>query len=132
GCPSIGTFAGIGYGLLSLSSEYANRTRDFGVDLPCTTVYGMPMREPSHRPLPKSACTPESPIEEMIVAELVATGSLSTRWFHALVAGNTWQPPIVGGVGVAPETASDSAAVAATSSFFTVAGVDVPSGPRMP
>jgi len=89
GWPSIGTFAGIGYGPLSLSSAYSKRRRDLGVDLPCTTVYGMPMREPSHRPLPKSAWTPESPIEAIIVAESAATGSLSTRWFHALVAGNT-------------------------------------------
>ena len=100
--------------------------------LPCTTVYGMPIREPSHSPLPKSAWTPESPIDAMIVAELAATGSLSTRSFHALVAGNTWQPPIFGGVGVAPVAASDSAAVAATSSFLTVAEVDAPSRPRMP
>ena len=58
------------------------------------------MREPSQSPLPKSACTPESPIDAISVAELAATGSLSTRWFHAFVAGNTGQPPIFGGVGV--------------------------------
>ena len=43
----MGTFAGIGYGPLSLSSAYSNETRAFGVVFPCTTTYGMPMREPS-------------------------------------------------------------------------------------
>src|SRR5690349_24686562 len=119
----MGTLAGIGYGPLSLSSAYSNRRRDFGVVFPCTTVYGMPILEPSHSPLPKSACTPESPIEAISIAEFAATGSLSTRSFHAFVAGNTVQPPIVGGVGVAPVAASESAAVAARSSFLMVAEV---------
>ena len=94
----------------------------------------------------------------MIVAEFAATGSLSTAWFHALVAGNTWQPAIFGGVGVAPVAATQSTAAAAASApartfhpalagvslpvaeqtygrahgFLTVAEVDVPTPPRMP
>ena len=45
----------------------------------------------------------------MIVAEFAATGSLSTAWFHALVAGNTWQPAIFGGVGSSGATSSVTA-----------------------
>jgi hypothetical protein len=37
----------------------------------------------------------------MTFAEFLDTGSRSTRWFHALSAGNTGQPASVGvGVGV--------------------------------
>src|SRR5690349_24692075 len=122
----MGTLAGIGYGPLSLSSAYSNRRRDFGVVFPCTTVYGMPILEPSHSPLPKSACTPESPIEAISVAESAATGSLSTRSFHAFVAGNTWQPASFGGAGVAPAAATQSRAAPAASSFLTVAEVVAP------
>src|SRR5262249_13966926 len=83
-------------------SAYSNDGRDFGVLLPETTTYGIPIREPSQSPEPKSACTGElSPIELISVAESLATGRLSTRAFHALDAGNTAQPPILGDVPVA-------------------------------
>src|SRR5689334_4983111 len=57
----------------------------------------MPIRDPSQRPEPKSACTGDCrPILRMSVAEPFATGSASTRSFHGLDAGKTGQPPIVG------------------------------------
>src|SRR3954466_16145106 len=48
----------------------------------------MPIGPPSHWPAPKSGWRPvERPIDAMIVDESAATGSVSTRWFHALFAG---------------------------------------------
>jgi hypothetical protein len=55
-----------------------------------TTVIGMPILFPSKSPDPKSAWMWSfSPIEATIAAELAATGSWSTRWFHGLEAGKT-------------------------------------------
>ena len=78
--------------------------------------------EPSQRPEPKSACTLESPIEAMIVAESAATGSVLTGVFQTLVVGKTGQPPSCG-AGAAPEAAVAATATVATASSFTVAGV---------
>jgi hypothetical protein len=50
----------------------------------------MPIGPPSQRPDPKSGWSPvERPIDAMIRSESAATGSVSTRWFHALLAGKT-------------------------------------------
>ena len=76
GRPRSARSPGSGTGPCRSRRRSRSATRDFGVVLPCTTTYGMPIREPSQRPEPKSACTPLStPIEAMIVAEFAATGS---------------------------------------------------------
>src|SRR6266540_2601212 len=81
----------IGYGPRSDSSAYSKETRDLAWRRP-TTVIGIPIGAPSQRPEPKSACRPvPAPIEEMISAELPATGSVSTRWFQGFVFGKTGQ-----------------------------------------
>src|ERR1044071_5248165 len=80
----------------------------------------MPIFEPSQRPEPKSAWTPTSvPIDAITCAEFAATGSVSTRWFHAFVAGKSGQPPIVGDGAVAPA----SRATKARAATFTCGGV---------
>ncbi len=90
GPPSIFTPRGIGYGPLSDSDAYSKLTRERGVLRP-TTVIGIPIGPPSQSPEPKSAWTwSPTPIERTIASEPAATGSLSTRWFHAFVAGKTW------------------------------------------
>ena len=87
--PSIATFLGIGYGPLSDSGAYSKETRTFGCE-PRTTVIGIPIGPPSQRPEPKSACMwSPAPIAATIRSESGATGSLSTRWFQAFVAGKT-------------------------------------------
>src|SRR4051794_9939855 len=126
GCPSIGTFAGIGYGPRSDSSAYSKCGRAFGVERPETTTYGIPIRLPSQSPEPKSAWAVASrPIERIIVTESFATGSRSTATFHGLVAGNTWQPPIVGaGVVAAPADAATAPATStSTRRWRPIAGV---------
>src|SRR5690242_14969119 len=54
---------------------------------------------------PKSGCNNVRPPVWLIVRTNVAesdrTGSFETSWFHALFAGNTRQPPTIGGDGVA-------------------------------
>src|SRR4029077_19878982 len=91
----------------------------------------MPMRDPSQRPLPKSACTPfESPIDAISAAESDATESPSTRWLHTLVAGKAGQLRTFGEVGAAE--AASVAVTAATASSFTVGAVAPPSRPRGP
>src|SRR4051794_41864633 len=58
----------------------------------------MPIGPPSHSPEPKSACIVFAcPIASMVEAEPAATGSESTRWFHALSAGETVHPFAGGG-----------------------------------
>src|SRR3954452_25123620 len=53
-----------------------------------TVRYGIPIGPPAYLPEPKSGCRPVPvPIERMIAPELRATGSLSTRWFQALLRG---------------------------------------------
>ncbi len=90
------------------------------------------MREPSHNPEPKSACTWESiPIDATIAAEFDATGSASTRWFQTLVAGKTGHPPIVGGADAAEPVASVATAAPRAARAFTVAGVAPPSRHRV-
>src|SRR5437764_4206211 len=85
------TFFGIGYRTRSDSSAYWKRTLYVGVAFE-TTSNGIPIGPPSHVPEPKSACTGESsPIEAISCAESEATGSVSTRSFHALLAGKTGQ-----------------------------------------
>src|SRR6476619_1758298 len=87
--PSILTLRGIGYGPRSDSSAYSKETRVFFCFLP-TTVIGIPIGAPSQSPEPKSAWTlPFAPIERTISSELAATGSVSTRWFHAFDFGKT-------------------------------------------
>src|SRR6185503_20112259 len=89
--PSILTLRGSGYGPRSDSSAYSNDTRVFFWRLP-TTVIGIPIGALSQSPDPKSACTlPFAPIERTISSELAATGSESTRWFHAFDFGKTGQ-----------------------------------------
>jgi hypothetical protein len=74
---------------LSDSDAYSKDTRERGVVLP-TTVIGIPIGPPSQSPEPKSACMwSPTPIERTIASESAATGSLSTRWFQALVTGKT-------------------------------------------
>src|SRR5437763_7674757 len=79
----------------------------------------MPIGAPWYGPEPKSAWTGRSrPIEAMSVAELEATGSRSTRWFHGLSRGKTGQrgAPRSGRPAVAaarPRTASRTATAAA-------------------
>src|SRR5437868_784909 len=52
----------------------------------------MPIGAPWYRPEPKSAWTGRSaPIEAISVAEFLATGRRSTRWFHGLLRGKTGQ-----------------------------------------
>src|SRR4051794_15127150 len=81
----------------------------------------MPMRDPSQRPEPKSACTGESrPMLRMSVAELFATGSVSTRSFHGLEAGKTGQPAIVGEAPV-PAPAEAVTATAAMTAMMPTA-----------
>src|SRR2546425_8482062 len=78
----------------------------------------MPIFEPSQVPEPKSACTPvPSPIEAMIAAELDATGSVVTGWFHGFDAGKTGQPATVGDGAVAPAAETASRATSAAASF---------------
>src|SRR5947207_11723994 len=78
----------------------------------------MPIGCPSQSPEPKSACTgSSSPIERIIAAELGATGSLSTRWFHGFVAGKIGQPAIVGAFGAAPAAKLLDASKASTSNL---------------
>src|SRR5881394_929910 len=55
-----------------------------------------------------------APMPRTIVPELPATGSLSTRWFHGLFAGNTVQPPTRGLLEPAP-SATDAQATAASA-----------------
>src|SRR6478736_7027855 len=117
----------MGYGTLSLSLRLSNVTLDLGVVLPCTTTYGMPMREPSQRPEPKSACTEPPPIAAITAAESAATGSLSTFAFQTLAAGKTGQPPSFGGVAAAEPA---NPATSASASSFTVAGVAPANPPR--
>src|SRR3954466_1226367 len=57
----------------------------------------MPIGPPPYLPEPKSACMPlDGPMLLMIVLELRATGSLSTRWFQGLFPGKIVQPPTRG------------------------------------
>src|SRR3954452_19071281 len=89
--PSTFALRGIGYGPLSDSSAYWKETATRFWALP-TVVTGMPIGTPLYVPDPKSACTPApAPIEATMRAEPAATGSLSTRWFHGLLRGKTWQ-----------------------------------------
>src|SRR5579864_9644305 len=106
------TVAGIGYGPLSDSSAYWNANRNRFVVFE-TMSYGIPIGCPSYRPEPKSGCSPVvSPIDWIIAAEFAATGSLSTRWFHAFVAGK------IGHFG-APGTRSAYAAPAPSAATHT-------------
>src|SRR4051794_14092356 len=54
-----------------------------------------------------------------ILSELEATGSLSTRWFHGLFAGNTAQPPTRAGLDPAP-SATVAPATTATAPVMAV------------
>src|SRR5581483_1568188 len=96
----------------------------------------MPIRDPSHRPLPKSACTgAERPIDAMSCAESAATGSPSTRSFHGLVAGKTGQPASTGELGAAPDavaTRTAAATDAARAASLTVGAVAPASRVRLP
>src|SRR5438477_5789885 len=57
-----------------------------------TTSNGIPIGCPLYRPEPKSGWRPTPlPIDAISGAEFVATGSESTRWFHALSAGKIGQ-----------------------------------------
>src|SRR3954447_17721936 len=127
--PSIATFAGIGYGPLSLSSAYSKETPLFFC-LAETTVTGMPIGPPSQRPEPKSACSPRSrPIEEMTASEFAATGSASTRWFHGFDAGKTehFGAPGSGAAEDTPaRTASSEASASGTARRRTVTGLASP------
>ena len=85
--PSMCTDVGIGYGPLSDSPAYVNAGRNRFVCFD-TTSYGIPIGWPSYSPEPKSGWSPvSSPIDWIICAEFAATGSASTRSFHAFVAG---------------------------------------------
>src|SRR5689334_3082573 len=85
----------------------------------------MPILDPSQVPEPKSACTPVSrPIDAMIAFELAATGSVSTGWFHGLLAGNTGQPPSVGDADeAAPAVDTATSVKRAAAATFTTAAV---------
>src|SRR6185312_14566038 len=73
------------------SAAYAKETR-WSCVFRETMSNGIPIGPPFHVPEPKSACTgASSPIEAISRAESRATGSLSMRWFHALLAGKTGQ-----------------------------------------
>ena len=62
-----------------------------------TTVIGIPIGLPSHRPEPKSGWRwPLAPIDCTTALEFEATGNESTLWFQAFVAGNTAQPAASG------------------------------------
>src|SRR4051812_34883568 len=54
-----------------------------------------------------------------ILSEFEATGSLSTRWFHGLFAGNTAQPPTRAGLDPAP-SATVAPATTATAPVMAV------------
>jgi hypothetical protein len=76
------------------SAGQVNRTEYFFV-LDPVIMYGMPYLPA----LLKSGCSPAvRPIAETSVAEFDATGSVSTRLFHTLVAGKIGQFVIGGGV----------------------------------
>src|SRR5512144_2689155 len=91
----------------------------------------MPIGPPSHRPEPKSACSPRSrPIDEMIVSEFAATGSVSTRWFQGLDAGKTvhFGAPGSGAPVEAPASkASTAASASGTARRRTFTGSALPS-----
>ncbi len=94
--PSILTESGIGYGPRSDSPAYSKVTRRFAVAAGAIVI-GIPIGPPSQRPEPKSGWRwPEGPTDATICCELTATGSLSTRRFQALSAGNTGHPATVG------------------------------------
>src|SRR5690242_18267430 len=119
GPPSIFTPAGTGYGPGSDSSAYSKETPLFGTPLP-TTVIGIPIGPPSHVPEPKSGWRVfTGPIEAIRVSEPAATGSASTRRFHALSAGKTGQPASVGpggaAAGAVPARAAATTTAAATA-----------------
>src|SRR3954454_13195086 len=59
----------------------------------------------------------EGPMLLMIVLELRATGSLSTRWFQGLFAGNALHPPTRG----APPPAALAAAATVTAAITGMA-----------
>src|SRR5438128_2984497 len=113
--PSIGTFAGIGYGPLSDSPAYPNLTPTFFWS-PATVVYGMPMGPPLYLPEPKSGWRPVlRPMERTIAAERLATGRWSTRWFQGFDLGKRrqWGAPLTGWPGaLATNTAAATAATA--------------------
>src|SRR5262245_63301696 len=103
------TAFGIGYAMRSDSSAYPNATRERGVFLD-TTSNGMPIGPPSHSPEPKSGCRPvPAPIDWIICAEFAATGSESTRWFHAFEAGKTGHVGAEGTCSASADDASTSA-----------------------
>src|SRR5438093_1091693 len=94
--PSIFTVRGIGYGPRADSAAYSKETRVLRCFLP-TTVIGIPIGAPSQSPEPRSAWTlPFAPIEPTISSEFAATGSVSTRWFHAFDFGKTGQRGVDG------------------------------------
>src|SRR3954447_23886198 len=82
----------------------------------------MPIGPPPYLPEPKSGCRPvPAPIELMIVRELRATGSLSTRWFQALLRGKT-RHFLALGSGWPLDSAAAPAIVATTTSSAIIRG----------
>ena len=83
--------SGSGTGPCPTRRRSRTQTRERGVVFE-TTSNGMPIGAPSQSPEPKSGWSPvESPIDAISCAEFAATGSVSTRWFHALLAGKIVQ-----------------------------------------
>ncbi len=88
-------------------------------------MIGIPIGPPSQSPEPKSACMwSSSPIEATSRSESGATGSLSTRWFQGLAAGNTGQAGACASRGAEAEaapTASSIARARRAAAFLTLA-----------
>src|SRR5581483_11835474 len=105
-----------------------------------TTSNGMPIGPPFQRPEPKSAWRPvPAPIDWISCAEFAATGSASTRWFHALSDGKTGHRGAAGTRSADADAAPRSSAPAARASTRVIAssvpetpdaGIPLPGAPR--